>query len=429
MISAIVIILGLKAFISYRNIEGIGLINTVILMGIICLFVFNAIKQKIIINPFTLYLLLPISLFLYDQNVSTHYLVKLTQDTYNMAFYNMVMYFLGLLFMLHLKIKLSPSAWSFGEGLTPSSHARIAFKMLIVGMVPSVLTLFMGLSAITNMNTLRSIYGGIPLASVLSLLLYPGIFFAFKSGNRRVIIMAVVCILINLYTSFSKSTLTMLCTTMLIYIYVWAQKDYRRKKWLTTAVIVIVVVVFLSFEVYNNIRFEYNLNDYFDDLGYVGNISNSMFLPYMYITSPWSNVQNFLETTTEFTHGLWLLKPFLGYAQLDSLFLQSYELVPRFSAFNTYTYISVFFLDFGVFGSGICSFFLAMYTMYLYRMFLLYSESPLIQGVYALNVYAMFMMFFNNHFLQLSYPITIVLIAWAINRFNRRRLQQENKEK
>ena len=75
------------------------------------------------------------------------------------------------------------------------------------------------------------------------------------------------------------------------------------------------------------------------------------------------------------------------------------------------------------------SFFLAMYTMYLYRMFLLYSESPLIQGVYALNVYAMFMMFFNNHFLQLSYPITIVLIAWAINRFNRRRLQQENKEK
>lgn len=387
------------------------------LLGIIAIFIFNAITQEKIINPFTLYLLLPISLFLYDQNVSTHYLVKLTQDTYNIAFYNMIMYFLGLLLMLHLNVKLSPRAWSYGEDLTQGGHARIALKMLMLGMIPSILTLLMGISAITNMNTLRVIYGGIPLASVLSLLLYPGLLFTFKSNNKQVIFIAIICALINLYTSFSKSTLTMLCMTILISIYVWAQKDYRRKKWLSTAVVAIVVIGFISFEVYNNIRFEYNLNDYFDELGYVGNISNSLFLPYMYITSPWSNVQNFLETTTEFTHGLWILKPFLGYAQLDSFFLQAYELVPRFSAFNTYTYISVFFLDFGVIGSGICSFFLAMYTMYLYRMFLLYSESPLIQGVYALNVYAMFMMFFNNHFLQLSYPITIVLITWVINRF------------
>ena len=75
-------------------------------------------------------------------------------------------------------------------------------------------------------------------------------------------------------------------------------------------------------------------------------------MPYMYLVTAWNNVQYVLETQNTRTYGLWFVKPILGYFQLSGIFDSLYELKP-YSSFNTYTYITVLFKDFGYFGSAI----------------------------------------------------------------------------
>lgn len=133
-------------------------------------------------------------------------------------------------------------------------------------------------------------------------------------------------------------------------------------------------------------------------------------MPYMYFISSWNNLQYVMQTQTSHTYGLWSIKPLLGYFQLDNFFSASYSL-KSYSSFNTFTYITVLFKDFGILGSTFLSLFLGLFVGYVYEYKYL-STDYLDICCYSMVACATAEMFFSNHFFTQSYPFTILIIIW-----------------
>lgn len=382
-----------------------------ILTTVIC--IVKGIKENYVINPYFLFTIVPISLLMYDLSVSTHYLVSLRDDTYELAIYNICMALLGLFIGQQIHFGYS-NTWNKSINQMERHLAKHAKIMMLIGMIPTLYGCIFGASYLIsmNLNELKSMVNSAPLASIFQLFLYLGIMCALKSRDKKTTGMCLSALVFSIILNFSKTTVVMMCICLIIYFYDLSLINPKVRKYFLTVVLGALILTFASFTIYNNIRFDYDINGYFDDLGYVGNISQTWFLPIMYVISPWSNLQYIVDTTAEYTHGLWLLKPILSYLQIDGLWADSFELVPRYQAFNTYTFISVYYRDFGFIGSGICSFVLATYIIYIYKLKKRFPNSPHISTIFALNMYATVMMFFNNHFQQLSYPFTIFIITW-----------------
>lgn len=374
--------------------------------------IIEGLKMDYIINPFLLFAIVPISLLMYDLSVSTHYLVEIRSDTYWLSIYNMLMFLLGLWLSRHFRTRVS-GLWYASCKISERNASHNAYLFMIIGLIPSMYGCVFGLGHLLsgNLYALKEIVNTAPLASIFSLFLYIGVMFAMYSKNIRTIILCVFTLLFSVVINFSKTTVVMMCICIIIHIYDLTKENAKIKKWFSLILVGALILFFASFTIYNNLRFDYDINTYFGDLGYVGDISAEWFLPVMYLISPWGNLQYIVDTTKEFSQGLWILKPILGYLQLDEIWDSVYELVPRYSAFNTYTYISVLYRDFGFWGSGIASLFMGMFVMRMFKMKMLYFDSPLIKAVYALNAYAVAMLFFNNHYFQLSYPFTIYIIS------------------
>ena len=380
----------------------------------------KGIKEPYLINPYLLFLIVPVSLLMYDLTVSPHYLVPLRSNTYSLAVYNIIMVLLGFFIGGNCKFRYSRT-WNKSVNQSSKLLSRNAKITLIIGLIPTMYAVCFGAQYLLNLNlnALKSLVNDAPLASIFNLFLYLSIMLALYSKSQKTIMLCLVGLLVSLVLNFSKTTVVMLCICLLVHLYDISRVNYRIRKYFYISLLSALGLVFISFTIYNNIRFDFDINTYFDDLGYIGNISKTWYLPIMYIISPWSNLQYIVDTTTTHSYGLWLLKPLLGYLQIDGIWAPVYDLVPRYQAFNTYTYISVYYRDFGFFGSGICSFILALYIMYIYKMKLNYPNSPHISSIFALNMYATVMMFFNNHFQQLSYPFTIFIISWLFLKFTR----------
>lgn len=134
----------------------------------------------------------------------------------------------------------------------------------------------------------------------------------------------------------------------------------------------------------------------------------SFFMPYMYLETPWTNLQYVMQTQDTRTYGLWLIKPILNYLQLDGFFENMYQLIPM-SSFNTYSFIACNFKDFGFWGSIIPSLILGGYVKWVYSR-ACQTTDPLDVACYVYVAQAVLEMFFSNHFFQQAYPLTCVLL-------------------
>jgi oligosaccharide repeat unit polymerase len=387
----------------YTKIEAI---NLVIVSAIILYCLIKGLNEKSLLNPYFLFVFTPISLLLYNPAISDHYLVELKQSTYNLAFYNMVLFLVGI--QVCRKIKINKTILRYDLEDNNKANKFHLNMFLIIGMIPIVY----GLITVHTLDfrILKAAIDSMSYSSIIGFFRFPALVFALENKNKTKRNIVVLILIGSMLLHFSKNELVMFLLTALLVI---MQK--KQKKGITSNIkkyLLIggsVAALLISFNLYNSVRFDTDILEYMDNLGYISQGNKYMYLPIMYFISPWSNLQNIMETVHEHTNGLWLIKPFISYLQLDRLLGLNYELIPRFIAFNTYTYISVLFIDFGFIGSGILSILIGIYISYLYKLYFKYG-GPFTTAVYAFVGYATLMMFFNNHFLQLSYPITIYLI-------------------
>ena len=354
-------------------------------------------KESSFLNPYYLFSVTPLSLLIYS-NVSGNFMLELTSKTWGLAIINFVAFILSVYYTRDYR--------QFRRCTGPSDKKLVIHTLIftIIGLFSAAFEFLMG----------RPFF----LASILKLCSVPAIICALKTKNK-VLIVSVLALFIGSSIGFlSKSAVLTYTIALLIGIEKYYIKTARDRKLIALLSAIGVLVMVLAFSFANKDRGSRSASeavDYYEEYGEVEwDSPDALFMPYMYLTTPWANLQFVTETQDERTYGLWLIKPVLGYLQLDGLFDDSYSLRP-YSTFNTFTFIGCNFKDFGYWLSIITSIFLGFFVKKVYSRYRV-SKSTLDVACYVYAGMAVLEMFFSNEFLSLSFPFTIVIIM-AIYKF------------
>ena len=361
----------------------------VLLLFIIC--ILRGMREKYLLNPYYMFALVPFTLLIYA-NISNYHL-DLTVNTWLIAIINIAAFVIALDFTP--EYKHLEKCKGVGEGRQLVEHT---ITLLVLGFMPTVYTLVLG--------------DAMPLASIVTLFSSGAIVCALKSRNK--VLIGIVCFvfIISWIGYVSKSSVLTFAIAILISYekyYVESAKQKRRLVVLAVLALLLMIVAFSFANQGRENRSGINALKYYTTYGgLTWNRNASLLMPYMYMTTPWTNLQFVLQTQPTHTYGMWLIKPIISYFQLDGFF-NSYYRLSSFSNFNTFTFITYNFKDFGFWGSCISSVFLGYYTKKVYSRYRL-SKSPLDVVCYVLVAQAVLELFFSNHFFTQSYPFTIVII-------------------
>lgn len=354
-------------------------------------------EEKKIINPFYLFALTPLSLLVYT-NIGGRYMMDLTHDTWILAIINILTFILSVKFSKPFK-KISNCIGVSKNSilLTGISFFALYFLQFLLPALGSVLWFF-GVGAIVCF---------------------------LKMGNKWSIVLFALFVVFDAMLGTSKLAMLSYCITFLICL----EKYYNVSSLSKTKTVLItplcVVLMFFSFSFANKDRGNYDASDglsHYESNGVEWTSSAALFLPYMYFTTPWSNLQYVTETNQR-KNGLLFIKPLLGYVGLDDDYGidNADDIFIPYSSFNTYTFIACHYSDFGPWLSILATIFLGWYVKKMYSRYLL-SKSPFDTLVYCLVALATADMFFSNHFFLQSYPFTVfiamelikLLIPWKI---------------
>lgn len=379
-------LIGILVFLSLLSIFANNLLFDKIVVTIIlavCLILGS--REKCFVNPYNLFCLTPISLLIY-YNFGDVYMVNLTHKTYLLGIINMTAFI---------------SALNYTKDFSNISNC-IGVKSNRALIINTFILLTLGLSASFIP----------PLQSILWIFSYAGFVCAIKTKKTTMYLVVIALFLLSALSGSASKTSMLTFAVVLLFCYdkyfATTEKQKKRVKYLT---ILGVIFMIFSFSFANKDRGSYNADEgveLYSSRGMEWNYATSMFMPYMYITNGWTNLQYITETQDTRTYGLWLIKPLLGYIQVKDEFEKEYEMIP-YSSFNTKTFIACGFKDFGYWLSIISSIFLGIFVKKIYSRFLI-SRSPFDIACYALVGLATLEMFFSNHFFMQSYPFTVVIL-------------------
>ena len=211
--------------------------------------------------------------------------------------------------------------------------------------------------------------------------------------------MGILIYLITLIISFDK------------YFLVLKKNGFRLK--LLTGLSIFFLVFSFSFANKERGAYEADVGlSYYASQGVEWEYSSALFLPYIYFTSPWANLQYVTETQNKRTNGLWTIKPFIGYFGLDEYVKSEYNLA-SYSSFNTFTFITIGFKDYGYWFSILPTLLIGFLTKRVYSRYLV-SSSPIHISTYIIFSIGLLLMFFSNHFYMQSYPFTMLVLMWIL---------------
>lgn len=355
--------------------------------------IYTGYRENKIINPYYLFAITPFTLLIYT-NVSSKYMQDLEMQTWLIALLNIATFTFAMLLTPAAKTR----SFDKKRGLEHNSLEFHAVFLSIVGIGPILLYELTGIA--------------IPFYTIFGLLSVPALCCAIASKKKKLFFYILIFTLLTWLSNVSKSSVltTCLCLIICYEFYLVFSKKERRK--LLLFCLIGVIVILLSFTFANQVR---NTGTAMDQLNYYVKYGNvqwkgpaALFMPYMYLETPWSNLQYVMQTQDTRTYGLWLVKPFLNYLQLDRFFERMYQLIPM-SSFNTFSFIACNFKDFGFGGSVIPSALLGCYVKWVYTR-AYQTKNPLDVACYVYVARAVLEMFFSNHFFQQAYPLTCVLM-------------------
>ena len=163
---------------------------------------------------------------------------------------------------------------------------------------------------------------------------------------------------------------------------------------------------------YDGVRQEFDSTANLIKVGASQALNENLMLPYMYFVSAWNNLQFVMQTQSDHTLGAWLIRPILVMTGQTYVLDDAYTLTPA-SSFNTFSFLTVHWKDFGFVGSGLMTLIVALYVSWLFQSFKA-SDSPIMVAIYGINAVATVEMFFSNHFFGLVYPFAMTLIGFIL---------------
>lgn len=359
----------------------------VAMMFIACLLL--GLREKNFINPYFLFSITPLTLACYV-GLSDRYMYDLINKTWVLGAINILAFILALYFTKPFKTKKNCIGVKDNKRLV--KHAIILYVLSELAIIIE------------------------PLASILWLFRIPAIVCAIKTKEKKMWLLVLAFMAFNMASGQMSKTGVLIDVLTILICYV---KYYQitKKDWKKVAVLILagVILMFFSFSFARKGKEKSSSDDrdeYVASMMERGNFSvtigSAFFLPYMYLEQAWTNLDYVLHTQDKRTNGLWTLKPLLGYIGMDDDYKKAYELEAN-SSFNTFTFITPGFKDYGFWLSIIVPLLLGFYVKKVYTRYLI-SGSPFDIACYITVSLATIEMFFSNHFLKESYPITIFIL-------------------
>lgn len=363
---------------------GIEMVDRVSVLLILYVCIRLGMRETSLVNPFFLFSVTPLSLLIYV-NVGDFYMMDLSHRTWLIAILNMAAFVAALM--------LTPAMNNKGRDVILESKDSETLNIIL-------------LFAVSFLGSLIE-----PLASILWIFAVPAIVLAIKSKRIKMFVIVGIYILLSYIGGMlSKMTVLMLVMTFLISYDKYYAVTSKQKKRVLIASALGLVLMLGAFSFANKDRGKYDAGEglaSYSNQGVEWTGATGLFMPYMYLTTSWTNLQYVMETQDSRTYGLWLAKPLLGYLQMDDNFKNEYHL-ESYSSFNTFGFITCGFKDFGYWLSIISSLLLGFYVKKVYSRYLL-RKSPFDVACYVLVGLATVELFFSNHFFMQSYPFTILI--------------------
>lgn len=416
-IMAIIVLWKTVGFSDAPNVFVLRVIATAILLY--CLI--KGVKNRDILNPYIYFALVPFSLVIFTHSISSVYYVPLKASTWFLGIINMLAYVVILSLVMNKKQLIEKNELIIQKAYEPTfdeikSLQFHSIVLMCIGQFELILKLTTGIRFF--------------LGTVTSYCIFPAIAMAWKTKKTGFILGTYAVLLLTWTVQFNKSVFLAIALITIIAIrrYYPMNKKNSRKLYIAIGIMGL-FFIFVAFPLKGLVQdqsnfsiesfvtaikdYYYNKNDYYaKSIDWNG--LPALRFPYIYLTSAWNNVQYVLETQNTRTYGLWMLKPLISWLQLDGYFADLYVLTPR-SSFNTFTYITVLFKDFGYWGSMIGSCFLGWFVGRIYNNYRK-TYSAYHVAMYAVVSQAAIEMFFSNHFFGLFYPFTILIICWCYRR-------------
>lgn len=386
----------------------VGIIWRFLTCALIAICVSKGLSEDTLLNPYYLFLLAPISLLLYSEKVSVYYLLPLENKTWLIAIMNMYVFVLSMMIgqNSHYSDKYIETEFRREDKYCTLNSTIIMFAL---GLFPTIYQLIVG----------HSLFG----SQFFYMMTFIGFVLGYRCNHRKLaIILLLVSKLLQMAIYFNKSIILQTTLVLIVSMEVTSKDKATKRKVVIIAGIVTVFTIVIGFVLkpylatgglLSNFLSDYSTTDVLNRMGNRVQWSyNPLFLsPYFYLTTPWCNLQYTMSNLTEHTYGLWLIKPFLGWIQLSEGIKAYSALVPYRFAYNTFGFVTVQYVDFGLMGSCISSVILGLFVGKQYKKIKVCNTSLNIAN-YALVSCAVFEMFFSNHFLMTSYPFTIAFVSW-----------------
>ena len=364
-------------------------------------------KQKYIINPYNLLILTPVSLLIYF-NISDVFLVDLTPDTWLLILCNVNALIFGLKYTSETKFRER----ILGKRESLMLYSYLALIFVSIGILPHLIYYYTG--------------EYIPMAYIIEMFSTVGVLLALATKSKMLSLLTIAIYLYPMLLGDASKTGVL---TLLMVLLIAAEKFYmnsysyvayaKARKWITAGCAISIPIMIYAFTFANKDRGTYDTEEYYSyyDTRVEWNYNTAYFMPYMYIITPWANLQYVIETQDTRSNGYWFTKPILGVIFGNDYRKDEYLLHTE-SSFNTFSFIGLHFKDFGYWGSIFASLFLGFFIKKVYSLYS-QSPSPFDAASYVFTAQATLELFFSNHFFGQSYPFMIVILMYILKKILR----------
>ena len=296
------------------------------------------------------------------------------------------------------------------------TNEKLFWVVLFLGFIPHIMGFMKVGIPILNQNELgeaRDNYlpGGL---SYLIFFLPLAITIAFSIKNKKLIILSIVLNAVISLVRVSKFDLL-----VVIIFLLFSYLKYGEKKSSSIRKYLIFISVFMGipfiFDWFYSLRFQQesvNANFQLSTTSISESLSGAISLPYLYFTTAWSNLTQTVLSVTEFNYGAYTFFPFFSAIQLDDLISKVSSKVIYRHPFNTYAFLTDFYMDFGILGVIVIPFLIGLLVFYSYKKSLV-ASNPIKDGQFIILAIPTLMLFFSNHFTSVGYPF-IVYILYGI---------------
>lgn len=402
--NAIVLVVGaLSLFVLAINPSLMGIGSAPLIMLLLWL----GLRSTQMVNPYLLFIIAPLSTILYSTAVSPVFLPELDNYTQFVILMGLYSYVIGLMCVQPNKRRLV------------SRSANYSFlAIFIIGLIPHLAGIAVtGLPILSeNVRAARDAYL-LPFIGQFVIFLPLSILIAFKRQSRYLVLLSTS---VAMALSVASATKFLILFTALFIIFGYIRYEGRNLLYIKPIYLILLSAASLPLA----FNFVFNVRDVGDQTVFLWTSliyfnydlldqnAQYTYLPYLYLTTPISNFAYVVEVQPELTLGARSIFPVAAVLQLDG-FLTLEPRPIRMPQFNTHTFITDFYIDFGVPGVMIMSLLLGVIVKITF-LTAHASRDVMAEGAWVCVGFASFMLFFSNHFTGLTYPIIAIIIFNAI---------------